>query len=741
MATLDGRKEALDFEFLQGTLGEKDASSLKESVDPLVYKLVRVEGDGTYVPATEDEVEHLLDDDRDQKSPKARRKHINSQNMAKASATDDSPSSDSFAEDGDVTGLSEPEDAEAERRKLHAKLEFLEVMLQRVNEEERLRIASGIPGHTSRFRLNKTSSNNSKWDYSRGSPDSGSHVLSADAPFHESPSPVNSGSVEEHAVLNIEKNFDGYPPPQVEVIAKPDSNAVNNDICLDNLSIRELHEAFRRTFGRETSVKDKQWLKRRISMGLNNPRDVVNNNVVLENKPSGHKKLEKAFSIESRNIIDQPVHSFATIQPIRNKVAAGSAFESFGIKQPHGRIGSTSHFMEAEKVTNGFEIDFVDHGMRAGKRLRKPKAEYGENEEILGTERMAGKTVRKPKSEYIDYDEDFDAEKTAGKRVRKPKVEYGEYDDFLGSEKTAGKRMRKPTRRYIEELSEEEPRSYSGRTVPAVRDSGHGHSPLKSRIRPPFLNGVEGMALVTRQDSLGGSGIQVPFVSRVRRGRPRKNCTSLLKYNPNGMAAKLVKKALSVRAARYDGDGADMKWRTRVPSESVEQTVDENSSQNDENMLLPVTTEEQSISDPLDYDMEDDNSDDYVATVPTAKGGTRRKHHRAWTLGEVMKLVEGVQRCGAGRWSEIKRLAFSAYGHRTSVDLKDKWRNLLRASYAQLQSNKEGRSQRKHASVPIPAPILVRVRELAAMQSRSLSTPNSSSVSRSGRTVHKKLPV
>lgn len=737
MATLDSRKDALDFEFLQGTLGEKDASNLKESVDPVVYKLVRVEGDGTFVPATEDEVEHLLDVDRDQKSQKGCRKHINSQNMAKASATEDSPSSDSFAEDGDVTGLSEPEDAEAERRKLHAKLEFIKVMLQRVNEDERQRMASGIPGHSSRFRLNRTSSNNSKWDYSRGSPDSVSHVLSADAPFHESPSPANSGSVDEHAVLGIEKNFDGSPPPQVEVIAKPDSIAVNNEICLDNLSIRELHEAFRRTFGRETSVKDKQWLKRRISMGLNSPRDVANNNAVLENKPSNHKKQDKDFNIENRHFIDQPVHSF---QFIKTKVASGSALESFGCKQPRGKIGSTASFMEVEKITNGFDDEFVGHGMRAGKRLRKPKTEYGENEEVVAVERMAGKTVRKPKSEYIDYDEDLDAEKTAGKRVRKPKVEYGEYDEVLCSEKTAGKRMRKPTRRYIEELSEEEPKAYSCRTVPAVRDSGHGHSPLKSRIRPPFLNGVEGMALVTRQDSLGGSGIQVPFVSRVRRGRPRKNCTSLLKYNPNGMAAKLVKKALSVRAARYDGDGADMKWRSRVPSDSVEQTVDE-VSQNDENMLLPVTTDDQSVSDPLDYDMEEDNSDDYVATVPTAKGGTRRKHHRAWTLGEVMKLVEGVSRCGAGRWSEIKRLAFSAYGHRTSVDLKDKWRNLLRASYAQLQSNKEGRSQRKHASVPIPAPILARVRELAAMQSRSPCAPNSSSVSRSGRTVHKKLPV
>lgn len=69
-------------------------------------------------------------------------------------------------------------------------------------------------------------------------------------------------------------------------------------------------------------------------------------------------------------------------------------------------------------------------------------------------------------------------------------------------------------------------------------------------------------------------------------------------------------------------------------------------------------------------DSSEEASDDNLATVPTAKGGMRRKHHRAWTLVEVMKLVEGVSKCGAGRWSEIKRLAFASYSYRTSVDLK-----------------------------------------------------------------------
>jgi len=41
--------------------------------------------------------------------------------------------------------------------------------------------------------------------------------------------------------------------------------------------------------------------------------------------------------------------------------------------------------------------------------------------------------------------------------------------------------------------------------------------------------------------------------------------------------------------------------------------------------------------------------------------------------------VEGVDRCGgAGRWQDIKRLGLAPLQGRSAVDLKDKWRNLLR---------------------------------------------------------------
>lgn len=68
--------------------------------------------------------------------------------------------------------------------------------------------------------------------------------------------------------------------------------------------------------------------------------------------------------------------------------------------------------------------------------------------------------------------------------------------------------------------------------------------------------------------------------------------------------------------------------------------------------------------------LEENSDDNNMVTMPTPMGGMRRKHHRPWSLTEVVKLVEGVARYGAGRWSEIKRLAFASYSYRTSVDLK-----------------------------------------------------------------------
>ena len=50
------------------------------------------------------------------------------------------------------------------------------------------------------------------------------------------------------------------------------------------------------------------------------------------------------------------------------------------------------------------------------------------------------------------------------------------------------------------------------------------------------------------------------------------------------------------------------------------------------------------------------------------------------TVEETEALVVGVERCGGGKWADIKKLGFSVIAQRSPVDLKDKWRNLMRVA-------------------------------------------------------------
>ena len=94
--------------------------------------------------------------------------------------------------------------------------------------------------------------------------------------------------------------------------------------------------------------------------------------------------------------------------------------------------------------------------------------------------------------------------------------------------------------------------------------------------------------------------------------------------------------------------------------------------------------------------------------------GRRSKHHNPWALEEAEALVEGVSRCGGGKWADIKKLGFPAIEHRTAVDLKDKWRNLLRIAMLPHQPVKSVGDKKRE----IPSELLSRVRELAAKQAK-----------------------
>ena len=94
--------------------------------------------------------------------------------------------------------------------------------------------------------------------------------------------------------------------------------------------------------------------------------------------------------------------------------------------------------------------------------------------------------------------------------------------------------------------------------------------------------------------------------------------------------------------------------------------------------------------------------------------GRRSKHHNPWALEEAEALVDGVARCGGGKWADIKKLGFPAIEHRTAVDLKDKWRNLLRIAMLPHQPVKSAGDKKRE----IPAELLNRVRDLAAKQAK-----------------------
>ncbi|XP_062200296.1 uncharacterized protein LOC133902981 [Phragmites australis] len=94
-----------------------------------------------------------------------------------------------------------------------------------------------------------------------------------------------------------------------------------------------------------------------------------------------------------------------------------------------------------------------------------------------------------------------------------------------------------------------------------------------------------------------------------------------------------------------------------------------------------------------------------------SRGYTTRKNNSRWTQKEVESLVNGVSEYGVGRWTEVKRTYFSP-SVRTAVNLKDKWRNLLKAYDVKYKSNKKGKIQ-KTTQLHLEQPLIDWIRELA----------------------------
>ena len=86
----------------------------------------------------------------------------------------------------------------------------------------------------------------------------------------------------------------------------------------------------------------------------------------------------------------------------------------------------------------------------------------------------------------------------------------------------------------------------------------------------------------------------------------------------------------------------------------------------------------------------------------------RKKHHNPWTAEETQALIEGVGICGGGKWADIKKLGLKAIERRSAVDLKDKWRNLLRVALLPQQTLRQIERKRE-----VSSEMLARVRILS----------------------------
>nr|XP_043612303.1 uncharacterized protein LOC122583999 [Erigeron canadensis] len=235
------------------------------------------------------------------------------------------------------------------------------------------------------------------------------------------------------------------------------------------------------------------------------------------------------------------------------------------------------------------------------------------------------------------------------------------------------KRSRKPTKRYIDESSTlslmkcKKRREVS--VAPKVKISGVGRP--KKEVEPKEKEEMESSEIYFAK------AIQVPFISQSPAEVQKKN-------SPPPDAARKMQPATSP---------SPVVVRKLLPAISPS----------------PVATIENRIEN---YSSEsDDDSETMIRSIAT---GNQRKLHRVWSVSEVKKLIDGVAHFGVGKWTHIKKLLFSSSVHRTPVDLKDKWRNLLKASCALKGSGMEDEQKRSQPWRPLPKSILCRVRELAS---------------------------
>ncbi|KAI3997356.1 hypothetical protein MKX01_003159 [Papaver californicum] len=520
----------------------------------------------------------------------------------------------------------------------------------------------------------------------------------------------------------------------------PKSTSDQNVLLFDNMTTHELHQAFRSTFGLETTVKDRKWLISRISLGMQKCIDAENCSGFLEsgvlsakhedmhlicnNDSHGtNSSFESCSSGLSERVTDgaETLDLSAGTIPVSESTSDqnGHLLEKLTTQELQYAFKSTFglettvmdrkwlikriligllNFVEAENVL-GFSEREISSTKHVDMHLRCSNDSFGTDSSFVETENVSGISEReisftkhvdmhlRCSNDFLGTDSSFasvvgnwakpayssQTERVTSLdvyRTNHSKVNNTGFGITSWRNREAVKKRKilwKPTRGFIK-ASDLDSRYCTEKLENRITSSKDMLNELSNQN---CLKGVVEMAPSCKQDTFGGSDTQVTC------GRRK--------------AKKFAKQNTSVRVHEHEHDPGDTK--------------------NDRSLFDP---EHSSDLESSHTEWQDDisESDECMSTVRTRKGLSRRKNHRLWTLSEVMKLIEGVSQHGVGRWSKIKRLLFPLSAHRTAVDLKDKWRNLLRASGAKLKNTRKYNIGQK-GSQPIPQSALKRVRELA----------------------------
>ncbi|EEF42929.1 hypothetical protein RCOM_1355420 [Ricinus communis] len=273
------------------------------------------------------------------------------------------------------------------------------------------------------------------------------------------------------------------------------------------------------------------------------------------------------------------------------------------------------------------------------------------------------------------------------------------------------KRLRKPTKRFIEEFSAPK----SKHLMEAEKNLATASKDKRLKIKSEDCGGA--LTYVPKEESLSETITQETPDDDEKLSDLRSRCiTERQKISSSALKGKLLKKLNHVRG-----------FKSSPRDESFAVTDTQVAFESRPRRGRPKKPPSVSVLESDDDHTASESEDDSAKRRRSKKSGDRRKHQRMWTLSEVSKLIDGIAQYGTGRWTDIKKLFFASSAYRTPIDLRDKWRNLLRASSVQKQklkqNKKEVEQKLKQTMRPLPKSVIRRICELASLHPYPRFTP------------------